>query len=197
MKYPKSRPKNILVICKNIDCREPFLTWPYKLKNGAGRFCSNQCKYGTPESNFFAKVDVLIGPDACWLWTGYTRVKGCGEFRVGRGKYKLAHRASFEIHYGPIPDDIEVCHNCPGGDNPACVNPEHLFLGSHKNNMEDASKKGRLHKRKHLLPELVREIFQAKDTHGLLQYAKRVDMNPQTIRLIWQRKTYCSITNAL
>ncbi|SRR5258706_2154115 len=81
--------------------------------------------------------------DYCWLWTGRTQIFGYGLINLGRkGKTIGAHRASWEIHHGPIPDGLLVCHTC---DNPPCVNPEHLFLGTYIDNMKDAWKKGRLH----------------------------------------------------
>lgn len=98
---------------------------------------------------FWSKVDTSGGPDACWLWVGGLNGKAkanhYGMLRLyGRkGIKKYAHRLSWEIHYGPIPEGAEVCHNCPGGDNPACVNPSHLFIGSHADNMRDMARKGR------------------------------------------------------
>lgn len=53
------------------------------------------------------------------------------------------HRISFELANGPIPNDVVVCHNCPDGDNPACVNPDHLFIGSQSDNVRDMYEKGR------------------------------------------------------
>jgi len=80
--------------------------------------------------------------DSCWLWIAGTSGVGYGMMRY-RNRGLSAHRISWEIHNGPIPDGMEVCHNCPGGDNKMCVRPDHLFLGTHADNMQDyRNKKG-------------------------------------------------------
>jgi len=82
----------------------------------------------------------------CWIWTASKRNKGYGAFvypRDGTIVQGRAHRYSWEIHHGPIPRGQCVLHNCPGGDNPACVRPSHLFLGTRADNNRDMCQKGR------------------------------------------------------
>lgn len=75
----------------------------------------------------------------CIEWRGARHRQGYGSQRVG-GRTVLAHRVAFERANGPIPNGLHVLHRC---DNPPCVNPEHLFLGSHQDNMDDRQRKGR------------------------------------------------------
>lgn len=75
----------------------------------------------------------------CWNWRGALFTNGYGQFRWGKRKVK-AHRIAWWLLYGPIPYGKIICHTC---DNKRCVNPNHLFMGTHKDNAEDREKKGR------------------------------------------------------
>lgn len=92
------------------------------------------------------EVKYVIDPDTlCWIWIATRHPKGYGLFGFQpEGKSKstptLAHRASWELFVGPIPNGLKVLHNC---DNPPCVNPDHLFLGTQQDNMNDMATKGR------------------------------------------------------
>lgn len=76
--------------------------------------------------------------NGCWIWTG-ARVRGYGVFHMSR-KMGYAHRMAWIIRHGTIPSGAHICHHC---DNPPCVNPAHLFVGTPRDNAQDMVKKGR------------------------------------------------------
>jgi len=95
---------------------------------------------------FWSYVDKNLSTSGCWLWTGSTRgtIYQYGMLWAG-SRHIGAHRFSYELHVGPIPDGGDtrgmcICHSC---DNSLCVNPAHLFLGTHTDNMRDKVQKGR------------------------------------------------------
>ena len=93
----------------------------------------------TRREKFWQRADTTNGPSGCWPWRG-TRSKGYGQLNIGGRVRKYAHRVAWELFCGPIPDALFVCHHC---DNPCCVNPHHLFLGTALDNKRDCVSKDR------------------------------------------------------
>ncbi len=116
----------------------------------------------------------------CWLWLGWLDPDGYGRFRF-RGHGIRAHRVSYEIFKEPIQGDLLVCHQC---DVPCCINPEHLFLGTQKENIVDRDKKKRMACGERqgasiLTEEAVRQI--ASSTESQLVLATRYGVATSTI----------------
>lgn len=99
---------------------------------------TGQLNLKTTEQRLLEKVHIDESR-GCWEWTGYRNTLGYGRVRI-EGKKELAHRVSYALFVGPITDSLLVCHHC---DNPSCINPSHLFLGTNSDNFRDMSAKGR------------------------------------------------------
>jgi hypothetical protein len=105
---------------------------------------------------FWRSVDWLSGGvDGCWNWTACTTVFGHGVFAPFQHFKVRAHRYVWELINGPIPAGLDCCHHC---DNPRCVRPDHLFIGTRTDNMRDAAQKKRTMRREgHVFAKLTQE----------------------------------------
>ena len=138
----------------------------------------------TIAERFWPKVNKT---DGCWEWTGSRHPDGAGQLQApgspqhGRGSPLHAPRVSWELHYGPIPEGLWVLHRC---DNRPCVRPDHLFLGTHDDNMRDMADKGRTGNRK-LTAEQVSEMRRLYTTGvGAYRLSRLFGLNKRTVQHI-------------
>ena len=113
-------------------------------------YCSRDCwrKHGVIVASDAARIEarfwaMVNKTKRCWIWTGSKHPRGYGQLVIGtrtNRRVVLAHRFAWELKHGPIPAGKNACHRC---DNPQCVRPSHLFLGSQSDNMRDMYRKGR------------------------------------------------------
>jgi hypothetical protein len=161
-------------------CSHEFLASVHSIRAGGGRFCSMKCVYAwigrrSPEERFWSYVNRT---ESCWLWIGRWNANGYGMLLTPNGRVR-APQFSWELHSGrPVPDGLWVLHKC---DTPACVNPEHLFLGTRSDNMKDAAAKGRLAQQKN--PE-----------RNKAARAKLAKLSPDDVRAIRLRHAEGGIT---
>lgn len=140
-------------------------------------------------TRFWARV---IVSDGCWGWKGSTVKGGYGKIEDPRTrKATLAHRLSWELHFGPIPDGLCVLHRC---DNPPCCRPEHLFLGTPRDNVMDSIRKGRMRRFSRLTPESVSRVRRmAADGRPAYAIAKEFGVDRMTIVMCVRRRTWAHI----
>jgi hypothetical protein len=165
----KCRSQQVMTYTKNnIDKRKVYMR-SYVRRIGrvkeypceaCSKPCYKSCKkaYCSDECRFMAHV---VKTDDCWLWKGALNRNGYGKLSFGNNKSATAHRVSYKIFKGSIDNDLFVCHMC---DVRNCVNPDHLWLGDHNENMIDMLDKGRKYTR--LTPDdvlKIRSLYERKD----------------------------------
>lgn len=183
------------------QCGAIFLALPSRIDVGKAKFCGPDCQQAARrvpvEDRFWDKVDRSGGDDACWIWTATKTPDGYGYVRKD-GRMQRASRVAWEMLIGPIPDGMFVCHNCPTGDNPSCVNPSHLFLGTSDENNKDRSAKGRSANGQGSSNNFARLTesdvlaIRAELANGTRpgKLAERYNVSVSTIALIQKRKTW-------
>jgi len=145
-------------------CQTPYRTFPSAV--GRQKYCSPDCRKQSrqsqcvpAEARFWKHVSKT---ESCWNWTGARNKTGYGSFGIEKGNIVLAHRFSYELHFAPVPEGMLVCHQC---DNPSCIRPDHLFLGTPRENSQDMVNKGRSVKGRPETYERLDRIRQSGDDH--------------------------------
>lgn len=173
------------------------------------RYCSVRCvgdsRARPIDERFWEKV-LKAGPAECWPWTAVVNDRGYGMVRVdARRPTKLAHRIAYELAHGVDPGPLKVCHSC---DNPSCVNPAHLWLGTDADNLADMRRKGRAgdefsgrkrgvdHHAAKITEAQAREIITATDpTNAAI--ARRMGLPYKTVSHIRQGNTWRHLREGL
>jgi hypothetical protein len=153
-------------------CLKSFLRFKLGRTSGRCATCRNRRTTLHRKAYDFAKIanirrrfekSIVVQKNGCWLWSGYKNADGYGVMGIGRKVIK-AHRVAYMIYKGEIPEGMNVCHTC---DVPSCVNPEHLWIGTQKENVLDmclkkrhvpSSSKGESHSQAKLSEEQVKLI---------------------------------------
>lgn len=133
----------------------------------------------------------------CWLWMGHATTLGYGMLKNDNGKRQYAHRISYFLHYGKSPGMAHVLHKC---DNPPCVNPEHLFLGTQSDNMRDMAAKGRhwdcSGERSPFAKLSAADVYQIRAAKGgtsAIALGQRYGVGRCQIYAIWNRRSWINL----
>ncbi len=168
-------------------CGAMVIKSPSKVRRS--NYCSRQCAWDSqrqsPEKRFWKKV-ARTKAVGCWEWTAWRNAKGYGKFHF-RDTSWAAHRASYVMAFGDIPEDIQVLHYC---DNPSCVRPSHLFLGNNRDNRADCVSKGRNWKR--LSVSDVRMIMDSNE--GPTHLGRRLGVDRRSILAVRRGETWGHVT---
>lgn len=155
------------------SCKNPLCVNPYHL---------------VVETDYNRFWDKVFKSESCWEWMGNKIKDGYGRFKIN-GKLMLSHRVSYEMHYGIIPNGMDVLHHC---DNPSCVRPDHLFLGNDYINQQDCISKGR-----HITPNKKLNKTQVKFIREAQYNTKKLsalfNVTHTTIYDIQKRKTWKNV----
>ena len=158
---------------------------------------AQRCAYGGGlEARFWPRVD---RGDGCWLWTGAASHDGYGVIRAF-GRQQRAHRVSWQLAHGEIQAEMEVLHRC---DVPKCVRPDHLFLGTHADNMADMTAKGRRAVGEHsgtakLSTAAALEIFRRESAgESPTTLATEFGVSPGAVYFIAQKRSWRHVTEVL
>lgn len=171
-------------------CKRELWKTPYEAKKKI-HYCSKECRNETPEIRLMKSFVRRDGsdPTQCWIWTKKVNHSGYGMLKANK-KTVMAHRLSWEMHRGPIPEGMLALHKCIG--TPSCINPDHLYLGDQKQNIDDCIRQGRKvvlrgedHASSVLTEDAVREIRPLKGIVSSEELAIRFGCSKSAIHGVW------------
>lgn len=112
-------------------------------------------------------LNTHVNKNGCWVWNGCKSVRGYGQINLGYEGKIQAHRYSYKIHYTNFNPKLNICHKC---DTPSCVNPNHLFQGTQKDNMDDMKFKSR-------------RVYKLKISKAALEFIRHSDLSNKELAI--------------